>query len=400
MAGFTRSLTAIWCPQTVRALSPEEQRKSFWKPENRALKLQNPDTFHSCREVLAGGQIWKLKEAALSGSFAPEYSWQGKTYGINEFNERTMTNALLVLKDGKVVLEAYRNGSTSRTRFISFSIAKSVLSALIGIAIEDGYIKSVEDPLTQYLPGLVGGPYKVVSLEDALQMLSGVDFPEVSDVVDPTIEPDLLFRIRFDAIGKHRYRFVEAANTLRRNRPVGAKFSYNNMDAAVVGWLLETVTKKRLSMYMQERLWQPAGMTANAAWLLDGPPEIGREYVSGGLVATLRDYGRFGQFILNKGRANGKQLVSPDWIAVSTTPNSLPVQFGGLYKESPLGYGYYWWLLPEGGILAEGSFGQFICIEPNANVVIVKLSYWQKDWDEEKEMECYAFFNAVVEALD
>jgi len=393
-------MIAVLMPMTGYTDTFENRRHAFLKPENRAVKFQNPHEYHAYRSVRRSERVLALKKADKQDLFMPLYTWKGKSYGADEFYERSLTNALLVLKNGKTVVERYRNDSNERTGFISFSMAKAVLSLLVGMASEDGHIKSLHNPLTHYLPGLSGSAYAEVSIENALQMLSGVDFDSPWDVVDPTVNPDIFFRARRDCVVRHRFRFVEVANTLRRNRPVSVKFCYNNMDSAVVGWLLETVVQKRLSTYMQERLWQPAGMESDAYWLLDGPVEIGREFAPGGLVATLRDYGRLGQLILNKGKMNGTQLISPAWIAASTTPNNQQVQFGHLIEGYPFGYGYYWWLLPGGEICAQGAFGQFIYIAPHSKVVIVLLSYWPKVWVDDMEMECYAFFNSVIEALD
>jgi len=171
------------------------------------------------------------------------------------------------------------------------------------------------------------------------------------------------------------------------------------MDSALLGWVVETATNMRISKYMEERLWQPAGMEADAMWLLDGPPDLGREMAGGLFVARLRDYGRFGLLFLNKGRADGRQVVPEAWVTEATQPNHPAVDFGALSDDPDMGYGYQWWLRKNGAYSAQGVYGQLIYIVPEKNVVIVSLSAWPDIWNPDLEFESYAFFEAVAEAV-
>ncbi len=373
-----------------------EMRKTFYDIKNRAHKFQNADRYHPIRTVHASKQVYTLDSYPRKGAFKPEYTMNGHTYTLEHFLQRNYASALLVLKNDKIVYEKYLQNSNEKTRFIAFSVGKSITSTLVGMAVEDGFISSVDDPLTRYLPALIGSAYETVTMKDALQMLSGVAWGEAYDWNDESIP---FVRLCRDAIVLHRYRFVEGANSLRRERPVGSKFNYNGMDTALLGWALENATKKRLASHMEERMWQPAGMECDAAWLLDGPPEIGREFSVGSFVATLRDYGRFGLLLLNNGKRNGKQILSKNWIRQATTPDRDPIQYGKLYKDDPLGYGYQWWLLPNGRFQALGVYGQMIYIAPDADVVIVKLSHWPEAWIDALEKECALFFDAVTQYL-
>jgi CubicO group peptidase (beta-lactamase class C family) len=374
-----------------------QKRKEFLLPKDRAQKFQTADKAFPHRTVQAGKNVWKLEKLAKNQTYSVRYTWRGATNNIDDFNRRTATSALLILQNNHIVTELYLAGSTAKTRFMSFSMGKSITSTLIGMALEDGRIESIDNRLTKYLPALTGSAYEPVTIKDALQMLSGIEFdPESNDWNDLSNPQAKVFK---EAADEQRYRYVEAANTLTRKEPVGTKFIYNSMNTCLLGWVIENVTRKRLATYMQERLWQPAGMEADAAWLLDGPPEIGREIASGRFLATLRDYGRFGLLIVNGGEANGNRLISRDWIKAATTPSRPSLQFGKLYKDYPLGYGYSWWLFENGRFAAIGMFGQFIYIAPKEKVVIVKLSHWPEGWVDDMEMECYAFFDAVVESI-
>lgn len=375
----------------------EEDRLAYFEPENRTTKFQTTDQIFPSRIVRAGTDVWKLESASLPDDVEFSYEWDGEVYNVDEFNERTNTSALLILKDGKIVTEIYRNGSTPETRFISFSTAKSVISTLVGMALEDGYIDDVGDPLTRYLPSLTGSAYDGVTIKDALQMVSGVEWDESTYEWNDLTKP--LNKHWRAALVEQRYRFIEAANGLSRAAAPGEDYNYNTLESSILGWLIETVTKQRMAHYMEHRLWQPAGMEFDATWMLDGPEEIGRELSGGGLNATLRDYGRFGLMMAHGGKANGRQLISQDWVQAATTADRDAIQYGKLYEDYPLGYGYQWWLFENGRFEAEGIYGQLIYIAPEADVVIVKLSNWPDSWVDELEFESYAFFDAVVETL-
>lgn len=376
----------------------EAARRDFVDPENRAHKYQVADEIYPSRRLRASTTPLQLSLADLPEGFEIHYEWEGATYGVDDFNERTKSNALLILKDGKIVTEIYRNGSTPETRFISFSTGKSFTSTMVGMAIEDGYIDSVDEPLTKYLPGLIGSAYDGVSIKDALQMSSGVEWDESSyDFSDMSKPLNLHWE---QSIVRQRYRFVEGANGLPRAHEPGTKYNYNTLETSLLGWLVENATGRRFTTYMEERLWQPAGMEFDAGWLLDGPEDIGREMAGGMLVASLRDYGRFGLLMMNGGKAGDQQVISSDWVREATTADRDAVAYGSLYEGYPLGYGYQWWLFPNKRFEGQGVYGQLIYVAPEDGVVIIKLSAWPDAWVDEMELESYVFFEAVISALN
>lgn len=375
----------------------EDMRRSYIDLEDRAYKMQDAIQTFPGRRMSASTNPLPMPTADLPGDFEIHYEWEGESYGIEDFNERTNSNALLILKNGAIVKEIYRNGSEADTKFISWSTAKSFTSTMVGIAVEDGYIDSVEEALTNYLPALLGSAYEGVSIKNTLQMSSGVEWDESSYDFRDLSKP-LAYQWE-NSIVQHRYRFIEGANSLLQSIQPGSKFNYSTMDSSILGWLVENSTGKRLASYMEERLWHPAGMEFDAVWLLDGPEEIGREMAGGMLAASLRDFGRYGLLMLNNGRSGERQVISENWVREATSADEEAVSYGALYEGYPLGYGYQWWLFPDGNFEAQGLFGQLLYIAPEENVVIVKLSAWPEGLVEEMEFESYAFFDAVVSTL-
>ena len=395
---MTRTLCLLLLFIVPTALAQDERmRRAYIDLADRKYKMQQADQTFPGRRMSASENPLPLPSAGLPNDFDIKYEWEGEIYDINDFNERTHSNALLILKNGAVVKEIYRNGSDPATKFISWSTAKSFTSTMVGLAIEDGYIKSVEDDLSDYLPSLLGSAYEGVSIKHALQMTSGVRWDESSYDFGDLSKP--LAKQWENSIIQHRYRFIEGANSLVRETEPGSIFNYSTMESSILGWLIENATAKRLANYMEERLWHQAGMEFDAVWLLDGPGEIGREMAGGMLAASLRDFGRYGLLMLSKGKAGARQVISENWIEEATTPDSAAVDYGALYDGYPLGYGYQWWLFPDGRFEAQGLFGQLIYIAPDENVVVVKLSAWPEGVVEEMEFESYVFFEAVINAL-
>jgi len=381
----------------LAAGADEAGRRAFFEPDNRAVKFQTAEQVFPVRRVSAGKDVWKLPKSSRADGFEVTYEFDGASHDIDEFNQRTRSNALLILKDGQVVYERYLNGSKPDTRFISFSMGKSFTSTMVGMALEQGLIGSVDDALTRYLPALTGSSYGGVTVKDALQMVSGVDWDEEAYDWNDLSKP--LSRLWNESYVEQRYRFVAGANTLPRAYPPGQHYNYNTLETSLLGWIVENVAKERYARFFEHHLWHPAGMEFDAAWVLDGPQDIGREMTGGGLLATLRDFGRFGLLFANGGQANGKQLVTPEWIAAATTPDRPAIQYGRLYENYPLGYGYQWWLFDNGRFEAQGVYGQLIYVAPAEHVVIVKLSYWPDAWVDAMEEESYVFFQAVIDAF-
>ncbi len=251
---------------------------------------------------------------------------------------------------------------------ISWSVGKSFVSALVGIAIEEGYIESIQLPVSDYVPELKGTGYDGVSLKDVLQMSSGVRFNEDYD----DFFSDIKRMGRVIAMGDS---INEFAASLEREREPGTFNHYVSMDTQVIGMVLKATTGKDLSLYLEEKIWKTIGMQSDARWLID---DLGMELVFGTLNVTLRDYARFGRLYMNYGNWEGEQLVPKQWVIDSITPDAPHLMPGDypLLSTRKMGYGYQWWIPehPKGDFMARGVYGQYIYINPEKRVVIVKNS--------------------------
>lgn len=296
-----------------------------------------------------------------SFSLPNTFQFDNQEYDTQKFLEDSWTTGFLVIQNDSIVFEKYFLGNTESTRNISWSMAKSFISALMGIAVEEGYIKSIEDNVEVYVPELLGTAYEGVRIKDVLQMSTGVKFNE--DYGD--FFSDINRWGRGFALGNSQDEF---AASLEREIEPGTICHYVSINTHVLGMILKRATGKTVTEYMQEKLYAPLGMEYDGYWLLDGS---NMEMVLGGLNLTLRDYAKAGTLFLHNGNMNGKQIVSEDWVKASTTPDAPHVQPGKLF-----GYGYQWWIpqSEQGEYMAMGVYGQYIYVNPTTNTVIVKLS--------------------------
>ena len=246
------------------------------------------------------------------------------------------------------------------------SVGKSFISALIGIALDQNYIKSIEDPITMYVSQLKNSAYDGVRIKDILQMSSGASWNE--DYGDPN--SDINRSVRIFALGGSLDEF--AASLTKENSP-GTFNRYNSTDTQVLGMLLREATGISVTQFMQEMLWEPMGAEENAFWLLDSK---NMEVAYGGLNATARDYAKLGELYRLKGKLNGKQIVPSEWINASIKPDAPHLMPGeNSLSDYPLGYGYQWWIPDSSGdYMAIGVYNQFIYISPENNTVIVHLA--------------------------
>ena len=329
-----------------------------------SFAFRNMDQLFTTRTVAHSGAPWRFPKVERPMDFT--YSFGGTTYSAEQALERTYTNALLVLKDGRIVSEIYRNGSNEHTRFMGWSMTKSITSILVGAALEDGLISSIDDDITRYLPELKGGGYEGVTIRQILQMRSGVDYEESYDFAKPGIAASN----HINALVKNVVRFADVARTIRRRSKPGEVFAYKTIDTAVLGWLIERVSRGSVAAYTARKLWEPLGAEADGFYIMDGQPGTGREFSGAGFNATLRDWGRFGQMMLDGGMANGKHVVSEQWVKAGQTPAG--------EREGPEGgYGYQWWTMAKSpAYSAIGLQGQYVYIDPASRTVVVKLSYF------------------------
>ena len=305
--------------------------------------------------------------------------------GIDDYMARQNTAGLVIVQDGKIRLERYGLGFDAQGHWTSFSVAKSFTSTLVGAAIQDGCISSLEDKVSRYIPDLRGSAYDAVPVRQLLTMSSGIRWNE--DYEDPNADVakfnDAKPEAGVDAT-------VSYMRKLPRAHPPGEVWHYNTGETNLIGVLVSSATKKPLSEYLQERIWHPAGMAATATWLQG---KTGHEIAGCCLQAATRDYARFGLFVLANGDADGRQIVPPDWFGQATQKQKDIGQAGR-------GYGFQWWTYDDGSFAAQGIFGQGIFIDPQRRLVIASNSNWTRASRGPEPAAREEFYAAVQAAVD
>lgn len=296
-----------------------------------------------------------------------DFNYQGINFNTPDYLDSTGTQGLLVIQNDTLVFEEYYHGQEQDTRHISWSVAKSFISAMFGIAIEEGHIKSIEQTVDEYLPELKGSGYEGVRIKDVLQMSSGVKFNE--DYADQNSDINRWFRAF--ALGDSQDKF---ASTLVNEVKPGTVNHYVSINTHVLGMIIVRATGKSLTEYLQEKIWDKMEMEHDAYWVVDKKK---MEMALGGLNVTLRDFAKLGTLFLHEGNWKGNQIVPRDWVKASVTPDAphvMPDNSPG--AEPNFGYGYQWWIPngSEGEFMAIGVFHQLIYINPTTKTVITKTS--------------------------
>jgi CubicO group peptidase (beta-lactamase class C family) len=295
---------------------------------------------------------------------------------VDSYMREQRTAGLVIIQDGKIRLEKYGLDFDAKGRWTSFSVAKSFTSTLVGAAIKDGFIKSIDDKVSDYIPDMKGSVYDDVSIKQLLTMTSGVKWNEDyedrnSDVArfnEHKAEPGV------DAT-------VSYMRTLSREEPAGSKWVYKTGETNLIGVLV----------YLSEKIWAPFGMEQDASWLLGS---TGHEISGCCIQASTRDFARFGLFMLGGAMVDGKAVLPDDWIAAATTRQA-DIGFPGK------GYGYQWWTYDDGSFAAQGIFGQGIFIDPIRKLVIASNSNWPKATIRETVgTQREAFYKSVQAAVD
>ncbi len=294
--------------------------------------------------------------------------------------------AIVVVHDGKLVLERYGNGFGPDGRWTSFSVAKSLTSTLVGAAIADGYIGSIDDPVTRYVEGLQGSAYEGVTIRQVLTMSSGVEWNE--DYADPASD---VARFLDHKPAERSNATVSYLSQLPRAAAPGTSWNYNTGETNLIGVLVQEATGKPLAQYLSEKVWAPYGMQQDATWLTS---DTGEELGGCCIQAATRDMARFGLFVLDNGVIDGKRVVPEGWFAEATA-----VSFAT--NRARRSYGYQWWPFGDGTFEAGGIFGQGIFIDPARKLVIASNANWPGARDDDgKGAERHAFYMAVQAAID
>ncbi|HZX85967.1 MAG TPA: serine hydrolase [Reyranella sp.] len=362
--------------QPIRPGTPSILR---WTLEQQTEWYPAIETVYRTATVKRGDTVRPLPKAerSLEGL---TWSHADKSWTVDDYMKAYNVSGLMVVKDGKVMLERYGLGRKPEDRWISFSVTKSITSTLVGAAIKDGKIKSIDDQVTTYIRELKGSAYDGVSIRNLLTMSSGVKWNE--DYADPNSD---VARSGASILEPGVNPIVSYMKALPRAHEPGTRFTYNTGETDLVGILLANAVGRSLSQYASEKLWQAYGMERDATWIVD---RAGHERGGCCMSMTVGDYARFGQFMLDGGVASGRQILPDGWIQQATTAqitNGTP----------PAGYGYFWWLGQGGPYQASGIFGQSISIIPDERLVIVINSAWPSATGRDLFVARSAFHNAI-----
>ncbi|MFB7718479.1 serine hydrolase domain-containing protein [Nocardia sp. NPDC056100] len=336
---------------------------------------------------------------ALTGSGKPitaTYTYNGKQRTLADYLDRSSARSYVVVQNDSIVDERYFFGYSATSRFNSWSVGKSITATAVGIAISEGKIASVQDPVTKYVTELKGTGYDGVSIRDILHMSSGHQYDE-TEYTNPT-KGSTATTIRM-VVGTS---LIDQAKEAKKDFQPGSRWNYDSMNTFVLGWLVSKATGQSLATYVQDKIWQPAGMQTSAL--------VGKDYKGSTIAyccyhATARDFARFGLLYLHNGKVGDRQVVPQQWVQDSTHSSEAYLQPHQLMPSKPsssentYGYGYQWWLGDgdRGDFLAIGILGQYIYVSPKDNVVIVKTS---EDLNSEENMgEAIYAFRATVDAL-
>jgi len=369
--------TAPASTQTTDTL-PKDMNVLFWTQDQRDLAFRTMETVPkvAVNTVEAGDVVYPLPQG------------QSIDLGtdVDAYMAKQRHAGLIIVQDGKIRLEKYALGYGAAGRWTSFSVAKSFTSTLVGAAVKDGYIKSLDDKITVYIPGLKGSAYDDVSVRQLLTMTSGVKWNE--DYTDPKSDV-ALFNMQKPVAGEDVT--VSYMKTLPRDVPAGSKWLYSTGETNLIGVLVSSATGESLSSYLSEKIWKPFGMEQDAVWMLGA---TGHEISGCCISASLKDYARLGQFVLNDGVVDGVRIVPDDWFSNATTKQAdigLPGR----------GYGYQWWTNDDGSFAAQGIFGQGIFIDPKRKLVIASNGNWPTATDPEGVGAAReAFYKSVQAAVD
>jgi CubicO group peptidase (beta-lactamase class C family) len=342
--------------------------------------------------IRKGDRVYPLREPAKD--WATDYTFHGRRYSLDEYFRRNYVTGFLVLHNDQIIMEKYFHEADRNSRFISQSLSKSIVSILVGAAVEDGAIKSVEDPVTNYLPYLSESGYRNVTVKNLLQMSTGVNYGE--NYRDPKSGAALIGAALLTGSPsfKNYVQSIQPTNTAP-----GTKFEYQSVNTQVLGLLLEKVTGKRLNEYAQEKLWKKIGAQGDAFFYES--PKQPDTCAFACFNATLRDYARVGLMMLQGGTIGENRVVSSTWVRDSTRPDApyLKPKPGG--PEGGYGYAYQWWVPAgnDGVFMALGIYGQCIYVNPARRIVIVQTSAWPEPVSDILEIEQGVALEKIARAI-
>jgi CubicO group peptidase (beta-lactamase class C family) len=380
---------AAWAtPSPERRPEAQQMYAGEMRPDDVVWRLSHSDEMFPVRTLAPAAHAHALPEAPRK-LVNVHFTSNGQHCDLYDFLALDRVAGLLVLKDGKVAYEDYELGAGPDTHWFSASVAKSITSTLVGVAVQDGKIASLDDLVGKYLPALRTGAYADVTLRNVMQMASGIQWDET--YTSPASDRRQLLELQLAHEPGSILKFMSERH---KAAAPGSVWLYNTGETFIVGAVVEAAVGQSLAEYLSKKIWAPWGMESGATWWAESP--AGTNFGGGGFAATLRDYARFGLFVMNDGVIDGQRVVPKGWFDEAGSRKKI--------GNSWVDYGYLWWVPPQvrpihrGAFEAEGIFGQYIYINPGEHVVIAVLSAQPKPTDMEP-ISSEAFFAAVTEAL-
>jgi CubicO group peptidase (beta-lactamase class C family) len=383
VVALVAAIATAGAQQTVAPREPASKAAAIltWPAAQREQYIAALDSFFLTRTVKAGARVHALGRGRPLAAFATGGS---RAPYFDRFVTVQQVRGVLVLQDGAIRLERYAPPHGPTTRWNSFSVAKSITSTLVGAAMKDGAIRSLDDPVTRYVRALRGSAYDDVTVRQLLTMTSGVKWNE--DYTDAGSDVARMYAERPDPGFDMTVSYVRK---LPREAPPGTKWVYKTSETNLVGVLVAEATGKRLADYLSEKIWRAYGMERDAEWMID---DVGHEQGGCCLAMTLRDYGRFGQFVLDGARVSGARVVTDSWLGEATRAQ--------VSTGAGSGYGYQWWTRDDGTFEGRGIYGQTLHLDPARHLVIVIHSAAAQPTDRAAGEARQEFIAAIAAALD
>jgi CubicO group peptidase (beta-lactamase class C family) len=375
------SLPSAASGKAAPTIGQQREGVLFWTQAQREARFPRMYELFPSDRAAHGSHVHALPQGrplAVAGKDTP--AW------LAAYMDRYHIAGVMVLQDGQVRLERYAKGFGPEQRWTSFSVAKSVTSTLLGIALQQGYIRSMDDSLGRYIPELRGTAYADVTVQQLLTMTSGVRWNE--DYADAKSDVAQMY---LGACVDGRAHVLSYLAKLPRQWPAGTHWNYNTAETDLLGILVQRATHRSLAAYLSQAIWQPYGMAADAYWIKDECD--GSDTGGSGLSATLADYARLGQFMLDGGRIDGKPMIAEAWLQ-----GAVRRQTG--VDEPDRGYGYLWWTDADGSYAAIGIFGQLVYVDPARKLVIAQVAAWPHATSDALMAARRAFVADIKRAVD
>ena len=352
-------------------------------PQIQINTFRNIDRLFPVRTVRRGDRPSELSFKAKAFEYF-QFESGDQIYDLYDYLAIGRVSALVIIHQGQIAYENYLMGNSEQTRWMSMSVAKSMLATLVGAAIHDGHIDSIDDNMVRYLPRFAGSAYDGVTVRQLLQMTSGVRWNET--YTDSSSDRRAMLEAQ---ISQQPGAILQLMAALPRVAPPGTQWNYSTGETQLVSALVQAATGATVADYLSEKIWQPAGMEADASWWLEA--DDGLEIGGSGLAATLRDYARFGLFLLGDGFGqDGQRILPVGWVKNASTAK--------IVDGEQVEYGYMLWPLRDDAFAAIGIFGQFVYVNPGKNIVVAMWSAQPKPIDR-SGIDAHDFLAGLAKAV-